>query len=244
MTTSSSYDFSTNRNGIISRALRIINAVGLGETPSATDITNAAEALNQLVKEWQTDGMPLWALKAYAFPLVASQSAYTIGPSGADVTAEAPLNVISAIIRQTSTLIDTPIRIITRVEYRELSTKFTNPTRPHTVSYNTPGGNDVFLHGTLNVYPVPDARTASDYTIRVFGQRPFQDFDASTDEPDFPQYWHNALVWGLADQLAYEYGLGLAERSMITKKANEHKEKASSFGTEEGSYSVQPRLYY
>ena len=73
------------------------------------------------------------------------------------------------------------------------------------------------------------------------GQIPFEDFSLSTDIPDFPSYWFNALKWGLADQLAYEYGVGLAERSMITKKALYHKTQALSFGGEEGSLKIQPQ---
>ena len=66
------------------------------------------------------------------------------------------------------------------------------------------------------------------------------DFDASTDNPDIPSYMFNALTWALADQLSYEYGLGLGERSMISKKAQMHKAMALSFDQEEGSLYIRP----
>ena len=47
-TTSGLYALSTTRDGIITRALRIIGAIGQGETPTATAITEASEALNDL----------------------------------------------------------------------------------------------------------------------------------------------------------------------------------------------------
>ena len=66
MPTSGLWNLTTNRDAIIARALRIIGAIGQGETPSSTAVTEAAEALNDLVKEWQTDGMPLWAITVFS----------------------------------------------------------------------------------------------------------------------------------------------------------------------------------
>lgn len=73
------------------------------------------------------------------------------------------------------------------------------------------------------------------------GQKPFEDFDATADVPDFPQHWFNALVWGLADQLSYEYGVSMQNRAQISKKAQFHKDMALSYGTEEGSFKIQPQ---
>jgi hypothetical protein len=78
----------------------------------------------------------------------------------------------------------------------------------------------------------------------LIGQLPFENFDINTDIPDFPSYWFNALIWGLASDLAYEYGVGLAERSMISKKAMEKKEAALSFGTEETSLYLRPTVQF
>jgi hypothetical protein len=77
-------------------------------------------------------------------------------------------------------------------------------------------------------------------TVRFTGQRPFQDFDSSTDVPDFPQYFYNALAWGLADQLCYQYGVGLSERAMINKKMAYHLTQAMLANPEEGSFRIMP----
>ena len=106
--------------------------------------------------------------------------------------------------------------------------------------YDPPGGAGSGTPlGNMSLYPVPDSTFASGNLILFTGHKPFQYFNASTDIPDVPPYFYNSLVWGLADQLAYEYGVSFAARSMITKKAEAHKEKALSFGVEEGSFKIQ-----
>ena len=62
MATSGSTDYSQTRDDIIKRALRLIGVLAQGETPTADQVTEAAAALNGLVKAWQADGMPLWAI--------------------------------------------------------------------------------------------------------------------------------------------------------------------------------------
>lgn len=242
-TTSGSYDFTTNRDGIITRALRIIGAIGQGETPSSTAVTEAAEALNDLCKAWESDGMQLWCLKDYTITPIASTAAYNIG-IGQTTNLVAPLRVINAYYRKTSNSVDTPMVIIERDTYEKYGAKTTDGT-PTQVWYNPPGSavytggyND---YGIATFYVRPDSTFAAGYTFRLTGVRPIEDFDASTDVPDFPKYWYNAIKWGLADQLAYEYGVGLSERAMISKKAAQHKLEALSYGTEEGSIFLQPR---
>lgn len=246
MPTSASYNYTTTRDGIITRALRIVGAIGQGETPTSTAISEGAEALNDLVKEWEADGMPLWCVRTYSFVPTAATNTYNIGVGQVSphINAVAPLKVIQAWNRTSN--LDTPILIITRHEYTMLGAKST-PGNPTQFFYNPPGE----ISGTENVgvlymFPTPDANTVANCTFFFNGIRPYADFDASTDVPDFPQYWYNAIKWGLADQLAYEYGVGLDERSRIERKADKHKEKAMSYDTEEGHLLIQPmpKWYY
>lgn len=242
MTTSNSYNYTKNRDQIITRALRIVGAIGQGETPATEAVTEAAEVLNDLIKEWETDGMQLWCVKEYSFTPVAGTSSYTIG-TGATINEIAPTKLLQAWNRSTTNL-DTPVLLITRHEYNMLGSKTTQGT-PSQLWYNPPGEiSGTENQGTITLYVTPDANYVSNFTIRFTGVRPLQDFDSSTDVMDFPQYWGNAVVWGLADQLSYEYGVGLSERAMIAKKAEQHKDKALSYGTEEGHLLIQPSPHW
>ena len=58
---SGSTDWVRTRDEIIIRALRIVGAVSMGDTPSSDAITEATEALNAIVKQLQTRGVRLWS---------------------------------------------------------------------------------------------------------------------------------------------------------------------------------------
>ena len=60
MATSGSTNFTSTRDDIIGRALRIVGRVAVGNTLNATEVSNAAEALEMLVKSLQTLGIRLW----------------------------------------------------------------------------------------------------------------------------------------------------------------------------------------
>jgi hypothetical protein len=78
MSTSGSTVFNVTRDQLIAGALRLIGAVGQGETPTANQVTEAAEALNIMVKAWEADGMPLWGLAEYNMTLTATGN-YQVG---------------------------------------------------------------------------------------------------------------------------------------------------------------------
>lgn len=232
MATSGSTDYSVNRDGIITRALRLIGVVAQGETPTTDQITEGAVALNGLVKAWQADGMPLWAIKATDIPLVSGQKDYTIG-LGMNVNIPKPLKLLQSYNHSIISNIDIPIRIITKQEYNILGNK-SSTGNPIQIYYD-PQAN----YGVLSVFPVPSTVEQSANTIRIFYQRPFEDFDASADTPDFPQEWYDAVTYGLATRLAPEYGLSSTDRKMLWQEMTAIKQDALNFGLEEGSLFFQ-----
>ena len=119
MSTSGSTDFASSRDIIIKGALRKVGALAQGQTPSTNDVNDAAEALNNLAKAWMADGMPLWKIVTYAFPLSASVNSYRIGLSQT-VNTNKPVHIIQAFIRDTSSNVDIPLRIETLYDYNRL----------------------------------------------------------------------------------------------------------------------------
>lgn len=238
---------SRSRDQIITRALRIIGAIGQGETAGANAITEGAEALNAITKELITDGMPLWKIKTYtAFAYTATQT-YLIG-TGSTVNQVAPMKILQAWNRDTSVTPnrDTPMLLVTQQDYNWIGSKTTTGT-PQQMRYNPPGANIITVSdmvGTITVFPSPDANAIANLTCVIEAVKTFEDFAASSDVPDMPSYWFNALVWFLASELSYEYGVSLPERGMIQKRADMHRAAALSYGTEEGSILLRPRAEY
>lgn len=100
-------------------------------------------------------------------------------------------------------------------------------------------------YGDLYLFPVPDDIAAgSGNYVRIVYQRPFEDFDSSSDEPDFPQEWFDALKFNLALRLATEYGVAPEQFNMIRAMARETKDAALMFGLEEGSLFFNIERYW
>lgn len=229
MATSNSTNFTVTRDQIISGALRLCGALALGETATADQVSEASEALNMLVKAWEADGMALWAVKEYSLALTAGTNAYNMGIAQT-INIPKPNKVIQAILHDTVSNVDIPMRVITRDEYNRLGNKTTSG-MPIQIYYEP-----LRDYGVLHTFPTPDATAASTKQIKITYMRPFEDFDASTDEPDFPQEWFEALKYGLATRLAGEYGISLDDRRQLLQEAAYIKSEALGYGTEEGSF--------
>ena len=88
----------------------------------------------------------------------------------------------------------------------------------------------------------PDSHWTTNGTLIIRYQRPFQDQVATTGEFDFPNYWIMALTYQLAYALAPDYGLDPTQRGFLNKDMKELVDEALGFGTEEGSFNIQPRI--
>jgi len=219
--------FSVNRDDLIKGALRKIGVVAQGESPTPDQTTEAAFALNLLVKSWEADGMPLWALRTTPITLIAGKNTYTMGV-GQEIDTDKPLKLIQAWNRSTGN-IDIPMRLLTKQEYNILGNKATSG-KPIQL-YFEPGVTSSDIH----LFPTPAAADVLESTIYVVYQRPYTDFNVSTDAPDFPQEWYDAVLYGLAVRLAPEYGVPLDQRQLLGREAADIKLAALSFSNEDGS---------
>ena len=227
--------FSITRDDIIKSSLRKIGVVAQGELPTTDQITEASFALNLLVKSWEADGMPLWALRTTPVPLTVGVNSYEIG-IGKTVNTDKPLKVFQAWNRVSGSSVDIPMRILTRQEYNILGNK-TSTGNPIQIFYEP-----LKDYGILHVFSTPYSTSVSNNQIYIVYQRPYDDFNASTDVPDFPQEWYDAVVYGLAVRLAPEYGVPIDQRQVLGREAADIKMAALSFGTEEGSLYFQREM--
>ena len=232
MSTSGTTSWKLQRDSIISAALRKLAVLSGGASPEAYQITNATEALNAMLKSFQTDGMPLWAMKSYTFTTIVGQSQYVIGDGQALDTAF-PLKVTQAWRNVSATSSNVPMNVYTDYNFNLLPLVTSSGT-PINLYYQPQNGT-----GNINLWPIPsDAVT----TITLRYQRPFEDMTSATDDLDFPSYWTEAIIYGLALRLSPEYGVPLQDRQLLAKEAEYFHQQALSFGTEEGGLFFQPEF--
>ena len=136
-----------------------------------------------------------------------------------------PLTVSDLYVRDQSD-IDIPIIPMSRNEYAELSSKTENG---QVIQAYYDRQRDT---GVLYVWPMTDTVKS---TVRFTSQRQIEDFDSNNDTPDFPNYWQQALVWGLAAEIAPEHGVDNPTWNMFIQKAAVEKANALSYDNEDTS---------
>ena len=141
-----------------------------------------------------------------------------------------PLKITQA-RRTNSAGTDIPMTQLSRSQYFHLPNK-DNEGTPIQYYYDPQ-----LTNGVLYIWNAPNS--AND-TIRFTVQRSLEDFDAITDDPDFPQEWLEALVYNLADRLTDEYGVAEALKRRIERKAIAYLNLALSFDQESASLFISP----
>ncbi len=128
---------------------------------------------------------------------------------------------------------DTPVKMISRSEYAQLSNKSARGKLVQ--AYYDPQ----LINGQLSVWPTPDS--AGD-VLRFTYERILEDFDASTDTPDFAIEWGEALIIGLAAKMAPSAGADMSERQYLDVKAAGLLSIAMGYDKDNTSTFFQPDL--
>jgi hypothetical protein len=217
-------------DAIVNAALRKLAVLGDGGSPSSTQLSNGTQALNVMLKTFQAKGMPLWVISEYLVTLTATKS-YTFS-EGTNIPA--PLKVTQATLVDNLAGTIIPMNQKTHLDYNLL---------PSTVATGAPihyWYEPLNQTGVLHIWPTPDDYSIANRQIKLVYQKPFQDVVSGTDNLDFPQFWLEAIIYGLAHRLGPEFGIPLQDRQDYARQAEYFLQEALSFGTEEGSLFLQP----
>lgn len=127
---------------------------------------------------------------------------------------------------------DQPITLIGKTEYDLLTAK-TQSGKTIQIAYQP-----FLTSGRLWTWPTADLATD---TLRFSFERPIQDFDLASDNPDFPIEWSLALYTNLAVLLAPSNG-AIEELSWLQPKADKALDDALDWDRENASVKFQPDL--
>ncbi len=207
MTVSSSTDFSLSASDVIVAARRKLGIQAQEETLEAADLADGLTTLNMMLKAWQADGVMCWTFSEVTFALAQGDTNVTFG-AGMDVTT-VPFEIVSVLINRGTN--DIPMMPLSRQDYRRIPNKTTEG-YPTQYFYQRDRSG-----GTLYIWPAADVSAG---TLKIDTRRIVMDMDASANTFDFPQEWYEALVYGLADRLAEDYGMvGTPEGQQVASKA-------------------------
>lgn len=156
-----------------------------------------------------------------------------------------PLRVIEGDVLDIVNSYSWPINLISRDEYYSFSSRASEGA-PNSLYYEPTLGSAVAdpatsttWYGTFYFYPrFQDGKKVIEFTYH----RPFQDFDAASDHPDFPQEFYLPLMLELAALLGPKFGVEKEERAALHAEAKMYREEALSTIHPEGSLSIEPEI--
>lgn len=125
---------------------------------------------------------------------------------------------------------DTPVKVLAREEYNRFGMK--TSTGITTQVFYDMG----WPESTLYVYPVPNT---NGNILWLEGMFPFQVFTNPSDLPDFPEEWQNAIIYGLAVEIGYRYGMDEKRLTKIEQLARYWRDMALGMSQENSVY-LQP----
>lgn len=236
MSTSGSYTYSIQQNSMLLSAFRLMGVFNDDSPPPATDIANASQALNLMIKEWMSRGYPLWTVKDVTLPLVLGQTQYLLGPANV-ATPFRPLRITYGRLHYTASGLEVPLIQLSRQEYNMLGNKTSKGT-PNSYYYDPQTTN-----GVLNLYLPADSYNVAN-TVIITCQRPIQDMLNTGDDFDFPIEWLNAIKYGLAAELSLEYDVPPQKSQMLMVKAEKSLNSMLDWSQEEASTFFTPDSRY
>ena len=138
-----------------------------------------------------------------------------------------PLRVIDARRYYIPSNIETPLNIMSRLDFREL------PNKQSTGPINQFFYDPQLSTGYFWSWPAPpDSLSKVNFTW----MEPIFNFNTAADQPDFPVEWFNCLVWNLAKEIMLEYDVPPQRAQMIQIRAKETFDLVSGFDREPESY--------
>ena len=185
---------------VIKRSMRLIHVLDSEEEPTASESQDGLNALNDMIDSMSIDNSFVYTIRTDTLTWTASNESQTIGASG-DFVATRPIDIHGSTFYTDLNGNDYPlIQVATRSGYMSIVDKGTTSTLPQ-VMYYEPS----FPNGTIYMWPVPNASI----TIELASREQLGSLAALTTTFSFPPGYKQALVTGLAEELAAEFGVAI-----------------------------------
>lgn len=136
---------------------------------------------------------------------------------------------------RTTDNIDIPVDVTSQSDYSDLSDK-TESGRINQLYFDPQ-----YITSVVRTWPVPDDSYTND-RLYLYVTRYIEDFDAASNDADYPQEWFLPLAWNLAAMVAKKYGITGGDFKEIVSIARDLKEQTLDFDTENTSIQFVPAM--
>ncbi len=193
---------------LITRAMRLLGAINIGDVPTAPEQQDALLALNAMVDAWATERLMMFTSGRNIYNLAQGQQVYQIGPLGPDWIAPRPEYVDAAglllVNSDPTQVIEVPLEVLrTDKEWARIRAKGIPSQLPTKLYYDRGFSTGVGNLGSGNVafWPVPTfANQIALYTPTIVSQ-----FTGLTQTISLPPGYARCLPYCLAIEMAPEF---------------------------------------
>lgn len=182
---------------IVLAAMRKLRVAKAGFSPSDAEMRDGLENLNTMLKSWSADALFIPFRTKETLTLTAGVNPHTIG-TGGTLNTVAPMQINTAVIR----VGDHDYELDNRTAERYAKDVLKNvQARPEWFYYER-GQNATVALGKLYFEYVPD----TNYTLILDSYKPFTPLATLTSDNEFPDIYERPLIFGLAVDMAPEWG--------------------------------------
>lgn len=200
---------------LIARSLRTIGALAAGESPEASEQSDAFSILNTMLDLWRAERLTIAKTLRWAFTLTANVQSYTIGDAATfDIDGPPPVYVDRASIiwdNTAATPHEDPISVCTEQRWARILQKTLTSTQPQAMRYQR--GSPF---GTIEVWPV---HTLSTVDLVLYLPTPLTSPPLVTTDLLTPPGYEEAMIYNLAIRLAPEFGAKDMDLTLVKELA-------------------------
>lgn len=184
---------------LLSSAMRLIGALGAGETPTSDEAADGLACLNDMMDSWNAERLMAFSIQIQEFPLIPSQQVYTYGPGGDfNTTRPARIDRVSIVsLNNPSQPLELAIDYFSDWDWQSVPVK---------IGFTSPLPNGVYDDGNyplrnISVYPVPSIVN----NLRFYVWMALNAFPDLVTDLTFPPGYKEALRYNLAARLIAEF---------------------------------------
>lgn len=193
----------TVNTALITPAMKKLELLGAGVTPTTDEAADALIILNQLLESLRNDKLMCYAIQDETVTLSSGQTTRTVGPTGSLVTTR-PVEIQTAYIIVSGQ--SYPVEIINEDQYAAIPDKTSTSNWPNKIWYQ-PSMPD----GTIYIHPVTSGSSA----LHILTRTPVLAYAATTDAVSLPPGWERMLSFNLAVELASDWGKPVPPQVMM-----------------------------
>ncbi len=145
-----------------------------------------------------------------------------------------PLRILG--VRRANTTDVTEIEVI---PFGSRSQYFNQPNKTNTGTVVSYYYSPDLVNGRFYIWQT--SSTVNNY-LRITFERPIEDLDSNSNDPDFPIEWVETIKYNLASRIGLEYGINAAKLDRIKLEADTMLDKALGFDLDTLTLSVQPSI--